>query len=215
MRLQIIFFLIFLLNSNIFVSQNQERKITTNNFSELELAIFNNLDQKKAKHRAKYKIKEITYFKRQRDLNKNLLSKKQIDSRKTFNEKGKLLSTEKFYAELNKISNKTKKIKYTTKFEYDNKGNLLRINSYSEKEKLITTRKIKSNTNKTIKLELDSLKITYYSSLFDKKRYVTSNKNKYKYDRFNRILNWKTVNKSNSTKSKFSYSYNEQNYTRK
>ncbi|WP_405568117.1 hypothetical protein [Polaribacter sp. Asnod6-C07] len=222
MKFKIIFFVLYFFCLNVVFSQTQGRKITFRQDTDSEKAIFNKLDIEQAKYRAKYKIKEITHFKIQNNQQLESSDNKQVQCRHSFNKKGRLISI-KFYQTdsdttnffYRKSSYKIGQLRSFSKFEYDTKDNLIKEKNYAGDGSLIKTIEKKKPLQFKKKLKLDSLKITYYSSLLDQIRYYSFIKNKFKRDKSKRIKTWIANSKSNHQKIKYFYFYDEVGFTRK
>lgn len=222
MRFKIVFFVIYLLGLNVVFSQIQGKKITIRQNSDIEKAIFNKLEIEQAKYRAKYKIKEIIHYKIKHNEQLKVSTKKQVQCTHSFDKKGKLVSikfyhtdsdtTNSFYRE---SSYKIGQLSGFSKLEYDTNGNLIKEKNYADDGSLLKTIEKNQPLEFKKKLKLDSLKITYYSSLLDKIRYYSFIKNKLKFDKSKRIKTWIASNKTNHQKIKYFYFYNDQGFTRK
>ncbi|MCL7754359.1 hypothetical protein [Polaribacter sp. Z022] len=196
MKYKIILFTFFLLSTSVVFSQTKNRAITLIEKTDSEKAIFQKLEIEQAKYRAKYRIKEIVYYKIQSKNSLDTKPKKQLHSRHFFDEKGRLIS-----------------IKFNNSIHKELKRGI----NNSNDESLI--KKTENNSGESVliknRLIIDAAKITYYSSLLDHIRYFSIFKNKFKLDRSKRIKKWTTYNMNNSQKIEYFYFYNRKGFSRK
>lgn len=222
MKFKILLFTIFLLGTNVIFSQNQGRKITLKKDNKKEKSTFQKLDIEKAKYRKKYKIKEISHFNIQIKGELNSSSKKHLKCKHFFDNKGREISIE-FYQTASDTTNffnrkplyKIGQLTSFSKFEYDKNGILIREMNYSSDGNLVKIIEEKQSLPIKNKLKLDSLKITYYSTLLDKIRFYSFIKNKFKFDKSKRVKSWIATNKSSSQKTKYFYYYEGVGFIRK